>query len=206
MIVAETAHPGDHSAGQSESEWLTLARQGDSFAWERIIRNHQDHVFRLAYLIVRDPAEAEDVAQETFVRAFLALNDFETGRALRPWLIRIAVNLARNRRRSLNRYLNHLGRLFKDRSETESNMTGAEGAVEAQWLASRLWTAVRQVSDKGEEVIYLRYFLGMSEAEMAESLDVPPGTVKSRLNRAQKQLRGIIVKDFPELQELVTEE
>jgi RNA polymerase sigma-70 factor (ECF subfamily) len=62
-----------------------------------------------------------------------------------------------------------------------------------------LWQAVQQLNQKGQEVVYLRYFLEMSEAETAETLNIPPGTVKSRLHRALKQLRGVIEREFPEL-------
>ena len=88
-----------------------LARQGDAFAWERLVGEHQQPVFRLAYLLLGDPDEAQDVAQETFIRAYHALHRFDNERPLRPWLLRIAANLAYNRQRSLRRYLAALKRL-----------------------------------------------------------------------------------------------
>jgi RNA polymerase sigma-70 factor (ECF subfamily) len=71
--------------------------------------------------------------------------------------------------------------------------------LQARREAHLLWQAVQQLNQKGQEVVYLRYFLEMSEAETAETLDIPPGTVKSRLHRALKQLRGVIERKFPEL-------
>jgi RNA polymerase sigma-70 factor (ECF subfamily) len=96
-----------------EGDWVNQARRGSPVAWEALVRRYQDAVFRLAYLVLRDGGEAEDVAQETFVRAYLALERFESGRPLRPWLMRIAINLARNRRRSIGRYLAYLRRAFE---------------------------------------------------------------------------------------------
>ena len=75
------------------------------------MREHQQAVFRLAYLLLGDADEAEDVAQETFIRAYRALERFDASRPLRPWLLRIASNLASNQRRSIGRYFGALQRL-----------------------------------------------------------------------------------------------
>ena len=80
--------------------WIESARQGDETAWVELVRLHQEAVFRLAYLFLGDPDEAEDAAQETFIRAYRALGRFDTSRPLRPWLLQIVANLTRNRRRS----------------------------------------------------------------------------------------------------------
>ncbi|MEW5987644.1 MAG: sigma factor, partial [Chloroflexota bacterium] len=88
-----------------EAQWVARARQGDNAAWLGLVTQYQEAVFRLAYLILRDADEAEDVAQETFVRAFRSLGRFDSSRPLRPWLLTIAANLARNRRRAIGRYL-----------------------------------------------------------------------------------------------------
>jgi RNA polymerase sigma-70 factor (ECF subfamily) len=166
------------------------------------VREHQEHVFRLAYLTLRDAAAAEDVAQEAFVQAYLALDRFEIGRPFRPWLTRIAVNLARNRRRSIGRYLKHLRRVLLNEPRPVPNSDGLERAMQARWRADQLWQAVRRLSQKKQEVLYLRYFLAMPEADMAEALDVPPGTIKSRLHRALADLRQVIEVDYSELKEL----
>jgi len=204
MAAIEELGPDDRSARSSEDKLIRRARQGDPIAWETLVRRHQEHVFRLAYLTLRDAAEAEDMAQETFLRAFLSLDDFELGRPLRPWLTRIAVNLSRNRRRSLGRYLKHLRRAFASEPEHE-RVAGLESTLQARWQAATLREAVRQLTRPKQEVLYLRFFLAMPEAEMAEALGVPPGTVKSRLHRAISDLRKIIQADFPALEELLEE-
>lgn len=202
MAAIEEAGLGEQVAESSEDELIRRARQGDPVAWEVIVRHHQEHVFRLTYLNLRDAAEAEDVAQEAFLRAYLSLDRFESGRPFRPWLTRIAVNLARNRRRSIGRYLKHLRRVLAQEPRPEPDSDGLEQAVQARWRADALWQAVQRLSQKKQEVVYLRFFLAMPEADMAEALDVPPGTVKSRLHRALADLRQIIERDFAELQEL----
>ena len=182
----------------TEVQQIHSARQGDQAAWEVLMRMHQEPVFRLAYLLLGDPDEAEDIAQETFLRAYKALRGFDTERPLRPWLLRIASNLAYNRHRSIGRYLAALTRFTQqepDRIKSKTNEPDDESQV--------LWQAVRQMAMPFQEVIYLRYFLDMSENEMAEALEVPAGTVKSRLHRALSKLRGIIERDYPELKEIV---
>ena len=95
-----------------ETEWIEGARRGSAEAWEQLVQEHQQAVFRLAYLlVVGDADDAEDLAQETFIRAHRALDRFESGRPLRPWLLRITTRLASNWRRSAGRYLMALQRV-----------------------------------------------------------------------------------------------
>jgi len=182
----------------TETQQIHLARQGDQVAWEALMRAHQEPVFRLAYLLLGEPDEAEDITQETFLRAYKALKRFDMDRPLRPWLLRIASNLVHNRHRSIGRYLAALTR-FAQQDPDRIKSTTIEPVDESQ----ALWQAVRQMTRPFQEVIYLRYFLDMSESEMVDALDVPAGTVKSRLYRALSKLRGIIERDYPELKEIV---
>lgn len=191
------ARSGTGKTATAEANWIAQARRGDAAAWERLVRQQQDAVFRLAYLLLRDPAEAEDVAQEAFVRAFLALDSFDVERPLRPWLLQITRNLAKNRLRSLSRYWAMVKRWWQEQDPV------AGPAHLHRDESAQLWQAVQRLGPKAQEVIYLRYFLALSEAETAAALDVPTGTVKSRLHRALQQLRGVIEADFVELKDVI---
>jgi RNA polymerase sigma factor (sigma-70 family) len=180
-----------------EIELIHLARDGDHAAWEGLMRLHQEAVFRLAYLHLGDPDEAEDVAQETFIRAYKALRRFDTGRPMRPWLLQIALNLVRNRQRSFGRYLAVLRRWSQTNPYPEQEI---EDVAAENQDSSMLWQAVKRLPPRDQEVIYLRYFLELPVVQAADSLGVPPGTVKSRLHRALKRLESIIEIDFPSLQ------
>ena len=183
-----------------ETQLIHAARTGNEDACDRLMQAHHEVVFRLAYLMLGDADDAADVAQDTFIRAFNALAQFDTTRPLRPWLCRIAANLARNRRRSAGRYwynLQRFARLLPDEKQT------LESETEAQIQARRLWQAVRTLSTDHQQIIYLRYFLEFSVQDTADALDIAAGTVKSRLHRALNQLRTTIESDFPELQEAV---
>ncbi|MEA2573886.1 MAG: hypothetical protein QOH93_1184 [Chloroflexia bacterium] len=181
-----------------EAELVGRARQGDGEAWYNLVRAHQEAVFRLAYLLLRDASDAEDVAQEAFVRAFRALNTFDPERPLRPWLLRIASNLAHNRRRSLGRYLEALKRLYSAPEVTSATPADTLGR---RWEAETLWSAIKHLRPAEQEVVYLRYFLDLSEAEMAVAMNVAPGTVKSRLHRALGRLRLVVDEQYPSLRE-----
>jgi RNA polymerase sigma-70 factor (ECF subfamily) len=162
-------------------------------------------------LLLGDADDAEDTVQDAFIRAYRALDRFDASRPLRPWLLRITSNLARNRRRSIGRYLNALRRLVVAEPELISNTRGENlnaalrARSETQAAAHTLWEAVRRLSATDQEIIYLRYFLDLSEAEAASTLEVAPGTVKSRTHRALARLREIVLKEFPSLRESLEE-
>jgi RNA polymerase sigma factor (sigma-70 family) len=200
MDLSGKAVGGEKINEPDAQQWVRLARQGNEAAWEELVTYYQAALFRLAYLMLPDGAAAEEVVQETFVRAYLHLDRFDTDRPLRPWLFSIAANLARNRRRSLGRYVEAVRRFFQQQP-VEIMTPGVDGRFQKQEEARLLWQAVQQLSQPGREVIYLRYFLGFSTAETAETLAIAPGTVKSRSHRALHQLRSIIARDFPALRD-----
>ncbi len=177
-----------------EADLVRRARAGDQAAYEQIVRQHQEAVFRLAYLFLGSAQDADDLAQEVFIRAFRALDRFDNSRPLRPWLLSITANAARNRRRAVGRYVAVLRRLIVPEPSVAAE---AERALEAQ----ALWQAVRRLSAVDQKVIYLRCFLELSVSEAADAMQVEPGTVKSRLSRALDRLRDVIERDFPLLYE-----
>lgn len=185
----------------SETEQIAQAKRGDDAAWVALVRQHQEAVFRLAYLLLGDADDAEDVAQEVFVRAWRALDRFDADRPLRPWLLEITRNQCFNWRRSARRYLAALGRWGAD----EPAPVDPDAQLAEAWQATVLWQAVRRLRVADQEVIYLRCFLELSVEETATALKVAPGTVKSRLSRALQRLRERIEHEWPELREEVAE-
>ena len=176
------------SRPQDESELIERARRGDDRAYEELVRAHQGIAFRTAYLVTGSAAEAEDAAQDAFVKAFRALGRFRRGAPFRPWLLRIVANEARNRRRSTGRRAE-----LAVRAAAEDPSGGAapspEGAVLAAEESAALLAAVNGLREEDRLVIACRYFLDLSEEETAAALDWRRGTVKSRLSRALARLR-----------------
>ena len=151
------------------------------------MRAHQGIAFRTAYLVVGSAAEAEEAAQEGFVKAYRALGRFRPGSPFRPWLLQIVVNEARNRRRSEGR---RAALAFR---AAEGSSGGAAPSPEGELLAgedrARLLEAVNGLREEERLVIACRYFLELSEEETATALGVRLGTVKSRTSRALEHLR-----------------
>ncbi|MCH8066690.1 MAG: sigma-70 family RNA polymerase sigma factor [Chloroflexi bacterium] len=180
-----------------DSGLARLAQRGDRAAFDALVQSYQELAFRAAYLIVRDEDDAADVAQDAFVRAYRSLDAFDTSRRFRPWLLRIVTNVALNSARSSGRRNAATERLARDAGTGKDQRPDA--AVEAAEQSERVWSAITDLPDDDQRLIYLRYFLETSEAEAAESIGRPVGTVKSRLHRALKRLRRVIEDGYPDL-------
>lgn len=193
---------------RSDAELIALAKRGNVPAYEALVRRYQTLAFRTAYLITGNAADAEDAAQTAFVNAWRAIERFELAPdrrrrgvrlsrqpderpdkdTFRPWLLTIVANEARNRLRSGARHptvelvdaLDHSG---ADDAESP------EAIAELNERREELARALNRLSESDRAVIAMRYFLDLSEQEMANALDIPRGTVKSRLSRALARAR-----------------
>ena len=163
------------------------ARTGDVAAYETLVRRYQDVALRTAYLVAPE-ADAADAVQDAFVKAHAALWRFRDGAPIRPWLLRIVANEARNRRRSAVRRAGLTLRAARATPRDEV-APSPESAILAGETRRELLEALAGLRDEEREVIGARYFLGLSEAEVAETLAIPAGTVKSRTSRALGHLR-----------------
>jgi RNA polymerase sigma-70 factor (ECF subfamily) len=170
-----------------ESELVERAKRGDVSAYEQIVERYQEPVFRAAYLVTRSAADAQEAAQDAFVKAYAALGRFRSGSPLRPWLMQIAVNESRNRLRAAGRREALALRAAAERP------VDADPSPESVLLTAErrraLLAAVEQLREDDRLVIACRFFLDLSERETAEVLGWRHGTVKSRLSRALDRLR-----------------
>jgi RNA polymerase sigma-70 factor (ECF subfamily) len=171
-----------------EAALVARARAGDAAAFARLVERHGEVAFRTAYLILEDAAEAEDATQEALLRAHAALGRFRIGEPIRPWLLSIVANEARNRRRSRMRRAALAVRAGAERRPSDP-IPSPEGAVLAAERRELLLTALARLREPDRLVIQLRYLLELSEEEMASVLGCRRGTVKSRLSRALERLR-----------------
>jgi RNA polymerase sigma factor (sigma-70 family) len=171
-----------------EAELIERAQRGDIAAYSELVRMFQEVAVRTAYLACGDASDAEDATQEAFVKAHAALGRFRAGAPFRPWLLRIVANEARNRRRSAGRRTGLALRIAEDRPLDEAAPSPEAAVLEAE-RRTTLLAALERLDEDDRMVVGCRYLLGLSEAETAATLGVPPGTVKSRLSRALRRLR-----------------
>jgi RNA polymerase sigma factor (sigma-70 family) len=178
---------------RDEAELVALAREGDADAFAALVRTHQHVAFRTAMLITRNAADAEDAAQEAFLKAHGALHRFRPGAPWRPWLLAIVANEARNRRRSAGRRDHLAARAAEEEDAAPSSSGGPPPPERAALGAERrveLLAALGRLREDDRLVIGCRYLLDLSERETAQALGCRPGTVKSRLSRALERLRA----------------
>jgi RNA polymerase sigma-70 factor, ECF subfamily len=173
--------------GADERALLRAAQEGSEAAVEELFRRHWPRTHRAAYLIVRDAAAAEDIAQEAFLAALRALDRFDRRRPFAPWLHRIAVNRAIDwsRARKVRREV--------VASEALVDAAGAAPApAESVASGDEVEAALAGLSAEHRAVVTLRYLLDYTPGEIARMLDLPRGTVNSRLRRALDHLSGLI--------------
>ena len=195
---ASPAEPGSRSgtsrALPDEPDLVRAAQRGDEAAFTEIVRRYQRPVYRVAFALTRNASDADDLAQEAFVRAYRALGRFRADEPLYPWLSRITVNLAYS--------------LFRHRKRRPE--TSIEPLVEAgqQWAAgddpaaetagrerdAHLGEAFAQLSPEHQTILTLRVVEELSYEEIARTLQVPVGTVMSRLSRARSELRARMIE------------
>jgi RNA polymerase sigma-70 factor (ECF subfamily) len=171
-----------------DAELVERAKRGDLRAWETIVREYQGLAFRTAYLLSGSAADAEEAVQDGFVKAYRALGRFRRGSPLRPWLLRIVSNEARNRRRSAGRR-DALALRVAAENRPGDAVPSPEAALLGGEERARLLDVVNRLSEDHRLAIACRYFLELSEDETAAALGVRRGTVKSRLARALARLR-----------------
>ncbi|MGB2696073.1 MAG: sigma-70 family RNA polymerase sigma factor [Dehalococcoidia bacterium] len=181
-----------------DADVILQAQQGDPDAFAELVRVYEETAFRVAYLIVRNEADARDAAQEAFVRAHGALKRFDVRKPFRPWFLRIVTNVALNRARA-NRRRQVVSERYEQTLVTMASAPSVEEQLEAAEQARRVWQAVGELDPQDQTVLYLRYFLDASERETAQAIGRAPGTVKSRLHRVLRRLRKVIDTQYPDL-------
>jgi RNA polymerase sigma-70 factor (ECF subfamily) len=152
-----------------------------------LVTRYQGIAFRVAWIVVRDRGDAEDAVQDAFVKAYFALPRFRRGSPLRPWLLRIVANEARNRARS-HRRRDALA-LRVAATDRPRPVGSAEASALDRTEAKAMLSALERLPERDRTVIAYRFLCEMTEAETAQVLGVAVGTVKSRLSRALERLR-----------------
>lgn len=173
----------------SDTSLIVRTQNGDHQAFAELVRRYQAVSFRVAYVVTGSAEEAEDATQEGFIRAFRHIDRFRLDASFRPWLLKIVANAARTRRgRTARHYVvpmtdMNVGAIAEDSGQSPEAIAVADERL------NELLAAVGTLRLEDQQVITLRYFLELSEMEMADVLNCARGTVKSRLSRALDRLR-----------------
>jgi RNA polymerase sigma-70 factor, ECF subfamily len=176
-------------AGREERAWVRGAQAGSASDLEALFRHHWPGAYRAAYLVVHDAAAAEDIAQEAFVSAVRALDSFDRRRPFRPWLHRIVVNRAIDwtRARALRREV----------GDEQLAVVPTREDAPPDDLSNEAMAALAGLSPDHRAVVVLRYVLDYSPGEIADLLELPRGTVNSRLRRGLDALQEHVTREQP---------
>ncbi len=175
-------------------ETVAAAQRGEERAFEAIVEHYQGSVFRIALRICGNRTRAEELAQDAFLRLWRKLDKFDTTRPLRPWLLRLARNVCLNAVRKWQPRTVPIHGDDEDARppEPEADGPSAHQQAAAHELAERIEDAIAELPEDYRSVVTLRHAEGMAYAEIAETLDLPLGTVKVRLHRARERLRQLL--------------
>lgn len=184
----------------SESQAIARLKRGDIQGLAHLVERYQIKALRTAYLITTDRALAEDIVQTAFVRVYERIQQFDDQRPFAPWFMRMVANDAlyaitrQQHPLSLNHTVDETDLTWVDLLPETDPAALPDLALEAVETREVVWGALQQLSPDQRTVIVLRYYLGLSEEELADQLNSPPGTVKWRLHAARKHLRGLLAR------------
>lgn len=172
-----------------DAQIIAEVRQGKTAAFNELVLKYQDRLLNAVVYISGGREEAEDVVQDAFVQAFVKLNSFGGNSAFFTWLYRIAINAAISRRRKRKGDSSIDARLEQRGEEPADDEEGAEDRVLREERASQVQTALAALSEEHRTILVLREMEDCDYDEIAAIIDVPVGTVRSRLHRARLQMR-----------------
>jgi RNA polymerase sigma-70 factor, ECF subfamily len=182
-----------------EKQAIQRLKQGDIGGLECLVACHQVKAVRTAYLITRDAGLAEDIVQDSFLQAYRAMHGFDATRPFEPWFMRSVINAAvKSMQRSARQVpLSGTSQVGEEADESvlaelAARVESVESQVESIEVQNQIWDAMQKLSPRQRAVIVQRYFLEMSEKEMAEEAGSTVGTVKWMLNAARERLRGLL--------------
>jgi RNA polymerase sigma-70 factor (ECF subfamily) len=178
---------------QLDEDLVLRVQRGDKSAFDFLVIKYQHKIIQLVNRYVKDPSEAQDVAQEAFIKAYRALGNFRGDSAFYTWLYRIAINTAKNYLVSRSRRSSDYQVDIQDAEALENapqlqGMDTPERLLLNQEIIDTIKIAIDKLPEEMRTAIMLREFEGMSYEEIAEAMDCPVGTVRSRIFRAREAI------------------
>lgn len=189
------------SAYADDEVLIRKAQQGDRSAFDSLVSKHEKRAYQYAFRLTSNQDDASDIVADAFVRVYNALQNFKGNSAFTTWLFRILTNcyLDQRKKEKNKQHLSLEGTMQTETGEMERQIEdesdGPEEKLERNAREESIRNAIRQLPDYQQAMLVMYHVENLSYEEMAESLDLPLGTVKSRLNRARLSLRELLIKD-----------
>lgn len=188
----------------TEKNLVDLSAGGDVEAFEKLIQSHQKKVYNIALRMTKNPEDAQELAQDTFIRAFIAIKKFRGESSFSTWLYRIAMNVCTDFLRKRNKAVvisidqGAIGSESEQPIQLPEDAPGPDELSEKRQLKQLVRQAMDSLSAEHRQVLILRDLMDLSYRDIANTLSVSEGTIKSRINRAREGLKQVILKR-PEL-------
>ena len=177
-----------------EQQAIQRLKNGDISGLEFLVTEYQVQAVRAAFLITRDASLAEDIVHDAFIHAYHAINKFDATRPFKPWFMRSVINASVKTLRRSARQVEVGGEEDTVLADLARRVESVESRVESIEVQDQIWAALQELSPRQRAVIVQRYYLGMSESEMADQSDTARGTIKWLLNAARERLRELLAE------------
>lgn len=187
LSAPKTCFSTDKASADAESEWVARSREGDSDAFRRLVEEHSGWLYSYHYRLVGGREEAEDLVQETFLKAWKGIGSFRTGRPFRPWLFAIAHNVAHSALRKPRKV--HIPLDEPDAPEP-ADPDSMDSRQQARLLAREVEKIVASLPLADRELFHLRYHEGLGPGELANLLGKTEGAISASLYRLKEKIRG----------------
>jgi RNA polymerase sigma-70 factor (ECF subfamily) len=197
-ISGSSVHTIMKSRRETDKELVHAAQAGDMRSFEALMKRYKNILIRQVSSMVRDLSEAEDIAQETFLKAYMSLHSFRGDSAFSTWLYRIGINTAKRNLIRSSRRLPQVSEQLDDgtgsqqRSDSETDYDTPEAKLESKQILSMLKAALDNLPDEQKTTLVLRELEGMSYEEIAAEMHCPVGTVRSRISRARDTIAAAL--------------
>jgi RNA polymerase sigma-70 factor (ECF subfamily) len=179
----------------TDNELVVRCLQQDQYAWQLLVERHSHRVLNIAFQFTGRREEAEDLAQEIFLRVYRSLRRFDLSTSFLPWLVRVSKNLCIDAYRSRARERASLVGEEPDPERTADPRPGPHHGVEESEIEERVRKGLAKLSEELRTALILRDLQGLSYTEIAQALELPEGTVKSRIHRGRLELAQVLSRD-----------
>lgn len=176
----------------TDNELVVRCLARDEIAWQLLVERHSRRILNIAYQFTGRRGEAEDLAQEIFLRVYRSLAKFDLRTSFLPWLVRLSRNLCIDEYRSRAREKSMMTGEEPNPDRTADSRAGPMRSLEEREIAQRVQDGLRCLPEELRTMLVLRDLQGLSYAEIADSLQLPEGTVKSRIHRARLEMAQVL--------------